>query len=149
MLGFYCSDVSPRVVVRRAFRWCGGSSPSPTILCHPFIYTHWHSTQLSVLFTLLLQELPCPETIMVLLHLTCMLRTVHQRSARSIFQLSRRERESLVFNLAHRDENENFCHIISCFETRPRIISFNLKHRDEIEIYFFQSQTTRRDREFF
>ena len=72
-----------------------------------------------------------------------------QRSARSIFQLSRREREFLIFNLAHRDENENFCHLISCFETRPRIISFNLKHRDEIEIYFFQSQTTRREREFF
>ena len=60
-----------------------------------------------------------------------------QGSTRSIFQLSRRERKSLVFNLAHRDENANFCHLISCFETRPRIISFNLKHRDEIEIYFF------------
>ena len=56
-----------------------------------------------------------------------------QRSARSIFQLSRREREFLIFNLAHRDETENFCHLISCFETRPRIISFNLRHRDEIE----------------
>ena len=58
---------------------------------------------------------------------------VSQRSARSIFQLSRREREFLIFNLAHRDETENFCHLISCFETRPRIISFNLRHRDEIE----------------
>ena len=58
---------------------------------------------------------------------------VYQRSARSIFQLSRREREFLIFNLAHRDETENFCHLISCFETRPRIISFNLRHRDEIE----------------
>ncbi len=71
-----------------------------------------------------------------------------QRSARSIFQLSRREREFLIFNLAHRDETENFCHLISCFETRPRIISFNLSHRDEIGIYFSQSQTTRREREF-
>ena len=60
-------------------------------------------------------------------------RQVMQRSARSIFQLSRREREFLIFNLAHRDETENFCHLISCFETRPRIISFNLRHRDEIE----------------
>ena len=58
---------------------------------------------------------------------------LNQRSARSIFQLSRREREFLIFNLAHRDETENFCHLISCFETRPRIISFNLRHRDEIE----------------
>ena len=43
-----------------------------------------------------------------------------QRSVRRIVQLSRRE--FLIFNLAHQDEN--FCHLISCFETRPRIISF-------------------------
>ena len=34
-------------------------------------------------------------------------------------------------------------------ETRSRIMLIALTWRDEIEIYFFQSQTTRRDREFF
>ena len=69
-----------------------------------------------------------------------------QRSARVVFSSSRRE--FLWFNLAHRDETENFWHLISGFETRPRKISFNLGHRDEIKIYCLHSQASRREREF-
>ena len=43
-----------------------------------------------------------------------------QRSARVIFSISRREWEFLLLNLAHRDETENFWHLISYFETRQR-----------------------------
>ena len=43
--------------------------------------------------------------------------------------------------------DENLWHLISGFETRPRKMSFNLRHRDEIEIYYLQSQTSRRERE--
>ena len=59
-----------------------------------------------------------------------------QRSARVIFSISRREWEFLLLNLAHRDETENFWHLISGFETRPRK---NL----------LQSRASRRDRDLF
>ena len=58
-----------------------------------------------------------------------------QRSARVIFSISRREWEFLLLNLVHRDETENFWHLISCFETRPR------KN-------VLQSRVSWRDREF-
>ena len=58
----------------------------------------------------------------------------HHRSARVIFSFSRWEWEFLLFNLAHRDKTENFWHLISGFETRPRK---NL----------LQSQASRRDRD--
>ena len=57
-----------------------------------------------------------------------------QRSARVIFSFSRLEWEFLWFNLAHQDETENFWHLISGFETRPRK---NL----------LQSRASRRDRD--
>ena len=43
-----------------------------------------------------------------------------QRSARVTFSISRREWEFLPLNQAHWDETQNFWHLISCFETRPR-----------------------------
>ena len=71
-----------------------------------------------------------------------------QSIARSIFQLSRRDREFLPFSLMLRDEIENFCLSVSCFETRMRIFSYNLMFRDESEIFCHQSRASRRDREF-
>ena len=83
-----------------------------------------------------------------------------QSIARSIFQLSRRDREFLPFSLMLRDEIENFCLSVSCFETRSRIsslqshasrrdrefLSFGLVLRDEIEIQLGVSgNTPRRD----
>ena len=85
---------------------------------------------------------------------------VAQSIARSIFQLSRRDREFLPFSLMLRDEIENFCLSVSCFETRSRIsslqshasrrdrefLSFGLVLRDEIEIQLGVSgNTPRRD----
>ena len=58
-----------------------------------------------------------------------------QSIARCQFQLSRRDREFLPFSLMLRDEIENFCLSVSCFETRSRISSL-------------QSHASRRDREF-
>ena len=52
----------------------------------------------------------------------------------SVFSISRREWEFLLFNLVHRDETENSWHLLSGFETRPR------KN-------FLQSQASRRDRD--
>ena len=71
-----------------------------------------------------------------------------QSIARGPFQLSRRDRESLPFSLVLRDEIENFCLSVSCFETRMRICSCNLMLRDENEICFCQSRASRREREF-
>ena len=86
--------------------------------------------------------------------------TPDQSIARSIFQLSRRDREFLPFSLMLRDEIENFCLSVSCFETRSRIsslqshasrrdrefLSFGLVLRDEIEIQLGVSgNTPRRD----
>ena len=86
--------------------------------------------------------------------------TLKQSIARSIFQLSRRDREFLPFSLMLRDEIENFCLSVSCFETRSRIsslqshasrrdrefLSFGLVLRDEIEIQLGVSgNTPRRD----
>ena len=74
---------------------------------------------------------------------------MHQSIARGLFQLSRRDREFLPFSLMLRDEIENFCLSVSCFETRMRIFSYNLMFRDESEIFCHQSHASRRDREFF
>ena len=58
-----------------------------------------------------------------------------QCPARGLFQLSRRDREYLSFNLVLRDGIENFFLSVSCFETRSRFS-------------FFQSRASRREREF-
>ena len=101
---------------------------------------------------------------------------LRQSIARSFFQLSRRDREFLPFSLMLRDEIENFCLSVSCFETRSRIsslqshasrrdrefLSFGLVLRDEIEnfclliscfetrsrISIFRSRASRRERDF-
>ena len=84
-----------------------------------------------------------------------------QSIARSIFQLSRRDREFLPVSLMLRDEIENFFPSVSCFETRSRIsvfrsrasrrdrefLSFGLLLRDEIEIFCLHSRDSRRERE--
>ena len=54
-----------------------------------------------------------------------------QSIARSIFQLSRRDREFLPFSLMLRDEIENFFPLFSCFETKSRISVFTLVLWDE------------------
>ena len=46
---------------------------------------------------------------------------------------SRRDRDFLSFNLVLRDEHENFFLSISCFETSTRIFPPNLRLRDESE----------------
>ena len=53
----------------------------------------------------------------------------------SFFQshASRRDRDFLSFNLVLRDEHENFFLSISCFETSTRIFPPNLRLRDESE----------------
>ena len=92
-----------------------------------------------------------------------MLTKSKQSIARGLFQLSRRDREFLLFSLMLRDEIENFFLSVSCFETRSRSSSFqshasrrdweflslNLVLRDENENFFYQSQTSRQEREFF
>ena len=55
-----------------------------------------------------------------------------QGTARSLFQLSRQDREFLSFNLMFRDANENFFLSVSCYETRTRIS-------------FFQSRASRQE----
>ena len=45
----------------------------------------------------------------------------NQWSARVVFSISRREWEFLWFNLVHRDETESSWHLLSGFETRPRV----------------------------
>ena len=76
--------------------------------------------------------------------------TLETRSRTSSFQshASRRDREFLPFSLMLRDEIENFCLSVSCFETRMRIWSYNLMFRDESEIFSHQSRASRREREF-
>ena len=61
---------------------------------------------------------------------------------------SRRDWEFPPFSLMLRDEIENFCLSVSCFETRMRIWSYNLMFRDESEIFSHQSRASRREREF-
>ena len=53
----------------------------------------------------------------------------------SFFQshASRRDRDFLSFNLVLRDEHENFFLSISCFETSTRIFPSNIRLRDESE----------------
>ena len=58
---------------------------------------------------------------------------------RSSYTVSTRANQKPFFQ--SRDENENFWHLITGFETRMRKISFSLRHRDKIKIYYFQSQT--------
>ena len=69
-----------------------------------------------------------------------------EHSEKHFFNLETRMRISPIQSRTSR-RDENLWHLISGFETRPRKMSFNLRHRDEIEIYYLQSQTSRRERE--
>ena len=61
--------------------------------------------------------------------------TLETRSRISSFQshASRRDREFLSFSLVLRDEIENFCLSVSCFETRARFSVFILVIGDKNE----------------
>ena len=65
---------------------------------------------------------------------------------RSCFNLETRMRISPIQSRTSRRDG-NFWHLISGIETRPRKFVFNLRHRDEIEIYYLQFQTLRREQE--
>ena len=78
--------------------------------------------------------------------LWCMYACATEHSEKHFFNLETRMRISPIQSRTSR-RDENLWHLISGFETRPRKMSFNLRHRDEIEIYYLQSQTSRRERE--
>ena len=85
------------------------------------------------------------------------------RSARVVFSISRREWEFLWFNLVHRDETESSWHLLSGFETRPRVPDTysraSRRDRDLLSslsgietrtrIPLIWSRFSRRDREFW
>ena len=85
---------------------------------------------------------------------------INQRNYLSSHHIQGRGQRELLFQL--RDENENFFYSISHIETRREFFDtwsqasrldrekffFNLGHRDKIEIYYLNSQASRREREF-